>query len=109
MAKVFEARFRALADHPLVGDVRCMGLIGAAELVADKGTKRPFDLKKLVGPKAAAVIQKNGLITRAVGDAVALCPPLIITEDQIHEIFDIYERSLDEVEAWVRSEELRAA
>ena len=109
VAKVFEARFRGLADHPLVGDVRCMGLIGAAELVADKTTRRPFDLKKLVGPKAAAVMQNNGLITRAVGDGVALCPPLIITEDQIHEIFDIYEKSLDEVEAWVRSEELRAA
>jgi len=109
VAKVFETRFRRLADHPLVGDVRCMGLIGAAELVADKATKRPFDLKKLVGAKAAAVMQKNGLITRAVGDGVALCPPLIITEDQIHEIFDIYEKSLDEVETWVRSEELRAA
>jgi 4-aminobutyrate--pyruvate transaminase len=109
VAKVFETRFRRLADHPLVGDVRCMGLIGAAELVADKKTRRPFDLKKLVGAKAAAVMQKNGLITRAVGDGVALCPPLIITEDQINEIFDIYEKSLDEVEAWVRSEELRAA
>lgn len=109
VSKVFETRFRGLADHPLVGDVRCMGLIGAAELVADKKTKRPFDLKKLVGPKAAAVMQNNGLITRAVGDGVALCPPLIITEDDIHEIFDIYERSLDEVEDWVRSEELRAA
>ena len=109
VAEVFEARFRKLADHPLVGEVRCMGLIGAAELVADKKTKRPFDVKKLVGPTAASFMQKNGLIPRAVGDSLALCPPLIITEDQIHEIFDIYEKSLDEVEAWVRSSDLRAA
>jgi hypothetical protein len=39
------------------------------------------------------MMQKNGLITRAVGDALALCPPLIVTEEQIHEIFDIYERA----------------
>jgi 4-aminobutyrate---pyruvate transaminase len=68
-----------------------------------------FDPKKLVGPTAANVMQKNGLITRAVGDAVALCPPLIITEEQIHEIFDLYEKGLDETEAWVRSDDLRAA
>jgi 4-aminobutyrate---pyruvate transaminase len=109
VAKVFESRFRKLADHPLVGEVRCTGLIGAAELVADKATKRSFDPKKLVGATAANLMQKNGLITRAVGDAVALCPPLIITEDQIHEIFDLYEKSLDETEAWVRSDDLRAA
>jgi 4-aminobutyrate---pyruvate transaminase len=109
VAKVFAARFAKLADHPLVGEVRCMGLIGAAELVADKKTRRPFDPKKLVGLTAANVMQKNGLITRAVGDAVALCPPLIVTEEQIHEIFDLYEKGLDETEAWVRSDDLRAA
>jgi 4-aminobutyrate---pyruvate transaminase len=109
VAKVFEARFRQLADHPLVGEVRCMGLIGAAELVADKKTRRPFNPKKLVGPRTANAMQQNGLITRAVGDAVALCPPLIITEDQIHEVFDIYARTLDEAEVWVRSDDLRAA
>jgi 4-aminobutyrate---pyruvate transaminase len=53
VAKVFAARFQKLADHPLVGEVRCTGLIGAAELVADKATKRAFDPKKLVGPTAA--------------------------------------------------------
>jgi 4-aminobutyrate---pyruvate transaminase len=109
VSKVFAARFAKLADHPLVGEVRCMGLIGAAELVADKTTKRPFDPKKLVGPTAANVMQQNGLITRPVGDAVALCPPLIVTEEQIHEIFDLYEKGLDQAEAWVRSEDLRAA
>jgi 4-aminobutyrate--pyruvate transaminase len=109
VSKVFAARFAKLADHPLVGEVRCMGLIGAAELVADKKTRRAFDPKKLVGPTAANAMQKNGLITRAVGDAVALCPPLIVTEEQIHEIFDLYEKGLDETETWVRSDDLRAA
>ncbi|MFW6076752.1 MAG: aminotransferase [Hyphomicrobiales bacterium] len=109
VSKVFESRFRKLADHPLVGEVRCTGLIGAAELVADKATKRAFDPKKLVGPTVANLMQKNGVITRAVGDALALCPPLVITEDQIHEMFDVYEKTLNEAEAWVRSDDLRAA
>jgi 4-aminobutyrate---pyruvate transaminase len=109
VSKVFEQRFRKLADHPLVGEVRCMGMIGAAELVADKRSKRNFDPKKLVGPTAARLMEKHGLIARSVGDAVALCPPLIITEDQIHEVFDLYEKGLDETEAWVRSDDLRAA
>jgi hypothetical protein len=50
-------------------------------------------------------MEKHGLIARSVGDAVALCPPLIITEDQIHEVFDLYEKGLDETEAWVRSDD----
>lgn len=108
VAMVFEARLRKLADHPLVGEVRSKGLIGAIEMVADKATKRPFDPKRLVGLTAVGALQNNGLITRALGDAIALCPPLIITEDEAHEMFDIVERSLDETEVWVRKENLRA-
>lgn len=109
VAAVFERRLRKLADHPLVGEVRSTGLIGAVEMVADKATKRPFDPKRLVGLTAVGVLQNNGIITRALGDAIALCPPLIISDDEVHEMFDIVERSLDETESWVRKENLRAA
>jgi 4-aminobutyrate---pyruvate transaminase len=109
VAKVFEARLQKLSDHPLVGEVRSMGLIGAIEMVADKKSKRPFDPKKLVGATTANVLQDNGFITRALGDSIALCPPLIISEDQIHEMFDIIARTLDHTEAWVRKDDLRAA
>jgi 4-aminobutyrate--pyruvate transaminase len=109
VSKVFEARFRKLADHPLVGEVRCMGLIGAAEMVADKKTKRSFDAKKQVGATTVDALQQNGVITRALGDAIALCPPLIISEEQIHEMFDIVEKTIDQTEAWVRKDDLRAA
>ena len=105
----FVQRLHALADHPLVGEARGMGLIGGVELVADKRTKRAFDPKALVGAKCAAFAHEEGLIVRAIADTVAICPPLVITEDQIGELFDRLERALDRTEAWVAQEELRAA
>ena len=109
MGEHFQARLRKLADHPLVGEARGVGLIGACELVADKATKRPFDPKKAVGAQTVKFAQDRGLICRMLGDAVALCPPLIITTAEIDEMFDIYEKALNDAEAWVARENLRAA
>ncbi len=109
MGEHFQARLRKLADHPLVGEARGVGLIGACELVADKTTKRPFDPKKTVGAQAVKFAQDRGLICRMLGDAVALCPPLIISKPEIDEMFDIYEKALNDTEAWVAKENLRAA
>lgn len=93
---VFEQRLNALADHPLVGNVRSVGLLGGVELVADKKTRQPFEPKAGVSAHASKMCQEEGLITRNVfGDALALCPPLIITEGEIHEMFDAMERGLD--------------
>jgi 4-aminobutyrate--pyruvate transaminase len=105
----FQTRLRKLADHPLVGEARGVGLIGAVELVADKKTRRPFDPKRQVGATAINTLQELGLIVRNIQDSVAFCPPLIITEQQIDEMFDIAEKGLDKVEAWVHREGARAA
>ena len=78
------------------------------ELVADKATKRPFDPKKMVGAATVNALQELGLIVRNIQDAVALCPPLVITTDEIHEMFDIFEKGLDQMEAWARKENARA-
>lgn len=104
----FERRIRAMAEHPLIGEARFCGLVGAVELVADKKTKRSFDAKKGVGPQAAKLIEKNGAVLRAIGDTIAICPPMIITEAELNELFDRFEKGLDEAEAWVAKEELRA-
>jgi len=109
IAPRFQARLKALSDHPLVGEARGMGMIGGVELVADKATKRPFDPKQFVGAKAAALIQEQGLIIRPIGDTIGICPPLIITEEQIDELFDALARGLDAAEELVRREALRAA
>ena len=107
VSNVFQSRLRKLGEHPLVGEARGVGLIGAVELVADKKTKRTFDFKKGVGAAAVNMAQELGLILRFVQDSVAFCPPLIITTDEIHEMFDIAEKALDQAEAFVRKEGLR--
>lgn len=108
LAPTFEKRVAKLADHPLVGNSRAKGLIGAVELVADKATKRAFEASQGVGPAAMNNAQAHGLIVRAMGgDIVAFCPPLIIDEAQVNEMFDRFEKGLDDTEAWVQKEGLR--
>ncbi|MGE3872336.1 MAG: aminotransferase [Parvibaculaceae bacterium] len=107
VAPTFEKRLGQFADHPLVGETRAKGLIGAIELVADKKTKRAFDPKKGVGAMAAEILQENGLIVRPMGDSIAFCPPLIIKEDEINEMFDIVGKGLRILEERVLKENLR--
>ena len=109
VAPTFMKRLKALGDHPLVGEARGVGLIGAIELVADKKAKRSFDFKKGVGPQLLNILQDLGLIVRNVQDSIAFCPPLVISEDEINAMFDIVEKGLDRLEAYVSKEQLRAA
>ena len=109
VAPVFEGRIRRLGGHPLVGDARAVGLIGALELVADKDTRRAFGPKQGIGAACADTLQELGLIVRPMADSVAFCPPLIITADEIDEMFDIVEAGLDRMEERVHNENLRAA
>jgi 4-aminobutyrate--pyruvate transaminase len=106
---VFERRMKKIGEHPLVGEARYCGLVGAAELVADKATKRSFDPRNGVGPKTSKLIEENGAILRALGDIIAICPPMIISEAELNELFDRLETGLDQAEAWVSTEALRAA
>ena len=55
------------------------------------------------------LLEDLGVISRSMGDSLSFCPPLIITEDEINEMFDLVEKALDLTEAWVRKENLRAA
>ena len=83
-----QQRIREFEQHPLVGEVRGMGLIGALELVANKQTGQAFD-GNAVGGFCQKACENNGLIVRAMGgNSIALCPPLIITEAQIDELID---------------------
>jgi 4-aminobutyrate--pyruvate transaminase len=108
IAPHFQARLKALGDHPLVGEARGLGLIGALEMVADKATKRAFDPKQAVAAKVVAFAQQEGLIVRAIGDAVAVCPPLVISSEEIDALFDRLARALDRGEEWAAAEKLRA-
>ena len=94
----FAERVQALQNHPLVGHARSVGLIGAIELVADKGSKEQFPPSDKMAAKVMAAARKHNLILRAVpGDSVAFCPPLIINDDQIDEMFDAVTDALNDV------------
>ncbi|PHP27634.1 aspartate aminotransferase family protein [Limimaricola cinnabarinus] len=97
---------RRLGDHPLVGEVRGAGLIAGLELVADKATKRPFDPVGKAGLMAFEIGHEEGLIIRNVGDTLALCPPMIVTEDDIDEIVGKMGRILERTADWVAQEGL---
>jgi 4-aminobutyrate---pyruvate transaminase len=109
-APLFEKRLAALADHPLVGEAKGMGLVGGLEIVADKATKRQYEVKKGVAVKCVGFAQAEGLIVRSLsGDRISICPPLIVSEEEIETLFDRLTRALDRTAQWVRQEGLLAA
>lgn len=94
----FAERVNALQNHPMVGNARSVGLIGAIELVADKSTKTSFPAADKVAVQVMEAARRHNLILRAVpGDTVAFCPPLIINDDQIDEMFDAVSDALNEI------------
>jgi len=96
LAPAFGAAMQSLADHPLVGEARSVGLIGAVELTPDKAARGTFAPGLGVGARVVANAQAAGLITRALpGDILALCPPMIITEDEIREMVSRLRQALD--------------
>ena len=93
--KYLQKRLAEFSDHPLVGEVRGSGLLGAIELVADKKTGQPF-VGGAVGGYAQKMAQDSGLLIRAVaGSSLGFCPPLIITEPQIDELIGKVSIALD--------------
>jgi 4-aminobutyrate--pyruvate transaminase len=96
-------------NHPLVGEVRGKGMLAAIELVANKRTGKAFS-NGAVGAFAVLSCQGHGLIVRAVaGSSLALCPPLIISEQQVDEIIKKMGLALDETLVFVMKEQLLEA
>ncbi|MCY4480466.1 MAG: aminotransferase, partial [Rhodospirillales bacterium] len=93
----FEAALQGFENHPLVGEVRCVGLLGALEIVADKGGKRPFAPEHEIGERIVQAAYARGLISRPIGDAVIVAPPFIISRAQIEEMMTTLGAVLDEI------------
>jgi len=91
-----QKRWQALGDHPLVGEARGVGFLGALELVADKATRLPFDTAGEVGTLCRDACLRRGLVMRAVGDAMIISPPLIMTKAEIDQLIEIANAALDE-------------
>jgi len=90
-----QKRWRELADHPLVGEARGMGLIGALELVAEKATRRFFPNRGDVGLICRDHCFANGLVMRAVRDTMIISPPLVMERAHIDELVEKAWRCLD--------------
>lgn len=109
LAPQFQARLHGLADHPLVGEVRGMGMIGALEFVSNKATKAGFTPYGSIGVYCFERCHAHGLIPRNLGDGIGLCPPLIITPAQIDEMFDKLTLAMNETLDYVTRSGLMAA
>jgi 4-aminobutyrate---pyruvate transaminase len=99
----FQAGLQEFAARRYVGEVRGIGLIAALELVRDKATKAPFDPARNAGFWFQERAIANGLVVRQLGDSIALCPPLILTEADITEINARLSQTMDDFEAWAES------
>ena len=107
VAPRMQAGVRSRNDHPLIGDARGVGLIGAVEIVRNKATKESFDPKAGVAAFLVRRAQHHGVILRNMpGDIVAFCPPLIVSESEIDEMFAGFARALDDTSAMVREKGL---
>ena len=103
----FQAGLQQFADHPLVGEVRGVGLIGAIELTSDKASKGMFDPAAKVAPFMVARCHEHGLVLRTLpSDVVAFCPPLIISEDEIGMVMERAAMALDDTWEHVQKEGL---
>jgi putrescine aminotransferase len=90
------AALARLADHPLVGEVRSLGLIAGIEIVSKQGTNERFGGKEgNAGPVVRDHCITNGLMVRGIRDTIVMCPPLIITHQQIDDMVEIIGKSLD--------------
>ena len=94
-APYFNQQFATLGDHPIVGEARSIGLVGAVEIVRDKETRERFDKDLKAGNRCRDFCFDNGLVMRAVGDRMIVCPPLIITHEQVDELVEKAWRCLD--------------
>lgn len=101
------AGIRSVADHPMIGEARGVGLIGAVELVRDKATRRSFDVKAGIAAHLVRRAMQLGVILRNLpGDIVAFCPPLIISDAEIDEMLGTFGKALDDTWAMVKEKSL---
>ena len=100
---------RRFADHPMVGEVRGVGLVAGVELVADKATKAPFTPVGSAGSYLFARAIAHRLLLRNSGDLVLFCPPMIIEAAQIEELLTRFAKALDDTHKWAQSEGRLAA
>ena len=97
VSPLFQQRMQQLAEHDLIGEGRGVGLIAGLEIVADKISKEQYPPEMKLSQIVAAKALAHGLIVRGLpGDAVGVCPPLIISADEINDLFDRLGQAFDD-------------
>ena len=100
----FADRLGSLADHALVGEVRTIGLLGAVEIVAERGTNRRFGgAAGTAGPIVRDAAIARGLMLRAVRDTLVMSPPLVITREEVDVLVERLRAALDDAEPRLRA------
>ena len=94
VAPRMQTAMRRLADYPFVGEVRGLGLIAGIEVVRNKATKESFDPAMRAAAELEAKCLEQGLIVRAIGDTVAVSPPLIISENEMERLLSMLEQGV---------------
>lgn len=94
-----QEKWASLSDHPIVGETRMVGLMGALEIVADKSSLARFDKDLGVGTKCRDLSVENGLVMRAVGDTMVVSPPLILSHAEADELVEKAWKALDQTQA----------
>ncbi len=89
----------AFADHPLVGEVRGVGMVAGIELVADKANKVAFELTDKIGARMADILLEEGLISRGVANSLCFSPPLVLTESDVDDMVERFGRALERLSA----------
>ena len=108
VAPVFARSLKAFEARPFVGHSRSAGLMGAIELMADKQKRIPFRTADGIIPFIVSRAQEHGVLLRGIMDCVVFCPPLIIKEDEIAELFRRFALAMDDLEALIREKDLVA-
>lgn len=102
-----QERWHELGSHPLVGEVRGVGFVGALELVADKAERRFFQDRGRAGLICRDFCFQNGLVMRAVRDTMIISPPLVLTHEQVDELVTKARHCLDLTAERLRSGRFR--
>ena len=90
-----QKKWHSLSEHPIVGETRMVGLMGALEIVKDKSSLERFDKDDGAGAICRDFLVNNGLVMRAVGDTIVVAPPLILTHEQADELVEKAWKCLD--------------
>ena len=104
----FQTRLGELADHPMVGEVRGVGMVAALELVQDKPTRTLYPAEATVAVRVRETCFRNGLIIRAARNCMMMAPPLVMSEAEADTMVGIIRQALDEVHSQLAPAEAAA-